>query len=72
MSNAKHMARWCRCNLFATPWDTALSLIFIPLCAAALWSLASWALTRAKWSVVSENLRVLMVGTLPADSTWAA
>ncbi len=65
-------ARWLRVNLFATPFDAALSLIFIPLCVVLAWRLANWSLTQAQWSVVEENLRVLMVGTFPAELTGRA
>lgn len=67
--------RWVRVNLFANGFDTALSLVFIPLCAAVAWQLIHWALTQAQWSVVTDNLRVLMVGTFPSDlmeRAWAS
>jgi general L-amino acid transport system permease protein len=59
--------RWCRRNLFATPFDSALSLIFIPVCAWAMGALVYWAAVQAQWHVVADNLRVLMVGTYPGD-----
>lgn len=59
--------RWVRVNLFANPFDATLSLVFVPLCAALVWQLGHWALTQAQWSVVTDNLRVLMVGTFPAE-----
>jgi general L-amino acid transport system permease protein len=69
------LLRWVRVNLFANPFDTALSLVFIPLCATVAWQLVHWALTQAQWSVVTDNLRVLMVGTFPSDlvdRAWAS
>lgn len=69
------LARWCRVNLFANPWDAALSLTFIPLTLWALGSLISWALTQAQWQAVTDNLRVLMVGTFPPEMigrAWAS
>jgi general L-amino acid transport system permease protein len=59
--------RWVRVNLFANPVDGGLSLIFIPLCALLAWRLIDWAMIQAKWSVVTDNLRVLMVGTFPVE-----
>lgn len=64
--------RWVRVNLFANAFDSVLSLIFIPLAAWACWSLAAWALTEARWHVVSDNLRVLMVGTFPSELSGRA
>jgi general L-amino acid transport system permease protein len=73
--NARSWIRWCRVNLFGTPFDAALSLIFIPLSMVLAWKLGMWALAQAQWSVVTENLRVLMIGTMPRDfvpRTWGS
>jgi general L-amino acid transport system permease protein len=67
--NSHGPLRWVRVNLFANPLDTTLSLVFIPVCAAMAWQLAAWALTQAQWSVVTDNLRVLMIGTFPGELT---
>jgi general L-amino acid transport system permease protein len=56
---------WCRRNLFATSLDTALSCVFLPLTVLAAWQLGAWALLQARWSIIGDNLRVLMVGTFP-------
>ncbi|MGO4153254.1 amino acid ABC transporter permease [Cupriavidus sp. YAF13] len=67
--------RWVRRNLLATPFDTALSILFIPLCLWMMFSVGNWAITQAQWHVVGDNLRVLMVGTLPGEMTiqpWLA
>jgi His/Glu/Gln/Arg/opine family amino acid ABC transporter permease subunit len=70
MTSAASAIRWCRRNLFATPGDAALSLLFIPLCMGCLAALVDWATGAAQWSVVAENLRVLMVGRYPSDMMW--
>ncbi len=71
--NTQHgFLRWCRLNLFATPLDATLSVIFIPLSAWLFGSLISWALTTAQWQAVTDNLRVMMVGTFPGDLLWRA
>jgi general L-amino acid transport system permease protein len=61
------LMRWGRINLFASPLDTALSVVFIPLCAWLAWALGEWALRSAHWRVVTDNLRVLLAGTYPLE-----
>jgi general L-amino acid transport system permease protein len=66
---------WCRRNLFATSLDTALSCVFLPLTVLAAWQLGAWALLQARWSIIGDNLRVLMVGTFPPQDmarAWSA
>ena len=65
-------ARWARRNLFASAFDGVLSIAAISL---GLWTLAtavSWSVSEAQWHVVTDSLRVLMVGIYPADQTWRA
>ncbi|MFU0507226.1 amino acid ABC transporter permease [Pseudaminobacter sp. NGMCC 1.201702] len=63
---------WSRRNLFAKPFDTALSLVVIPLCAWVLFASATWVLQEAQWSIIPESIRVLLVGIYPADQVWRA
>lgn len=73
--NGRYLTHWCRVNLFRTWFDSALSLIFFPLSIGLAWKLVAWALTQAHWSVVTDNLRVLMIGTMPPDflaRTWTS
>lgn len=66
------MARWCRRNLFAKPFDTALSIVSIPLCAWILYEVAAWAIAIARWEVIPDSLKVMMVGIYPAEALWRA
>ncbi|KEC75562.1 UNVERIFIED_ORG: general L-amino acid transport system permease protein [Rhizobium esperanzae] len=64
--------KWTRHNLFGKPFDVALSLLVIP---GALWlaySILDWALTTARWDIIVQSLRVLMIGVFPADQAWRA
>lgn len=72
MTGAQGLARWCRRNLFASPFDAALTLTFVPLCLWALGRLLIWSFTDAQWHAVTDNLRVFMVGTFPLDMMWRA
>ena len=61
---------WLRQNLFSGPIS---SLMTILLGAALVWVLlqiGTWALTEARWSVVSNNLRLFLIGQYPGDQSW--
>ncbi|QOZ52397.1 amino acid ABC transporter permease [Bradyrhizobium arachidis] len=64
--------RWVHRNLFAKPFDAALSLVIIPLLAWAAYAFAHWALIDAHWQVVGGSFKVLMTGIYPADQLWRA
>ncbi len=61
---------WLRDNLFSS-W---LNSLFTVLMAAALaWvviTIGGWALTEARWSVVTNNLRLFLIGQYPGDQAW--
>lgn len=63
-------AAWLRQNLFSG-WVN--SLITVLIGAALMWLLlqiGQWALTEARWSVVTNNLRLFLIGQFPADQAW--
>ena len=64
--------RWLRRNLFGNPFDTALSLVVIPVLAWAAYAFAYWILVEAHWEVIRGSLKVLMTGIYPADQLWRA
>lgn len=61
---------WLRRNLFYSPMSALVTIVL----AAALGSLAlqlgTWAATEARWSVVTDNLRVFMIGRYPGGEAW--
>jgi general L-amino acid transport system permease protein len=69
---AMTIRRWVRYNLFASPTDSLLSVVSIPLTLYVAFLVAHWALSTAQWSVVTDNLSVLLVGTFPQDQIWRA
>ncbi|MCS6937139.1 MAG: amino acid ABC transporter permease [Candidatus Bipolaricaulota bacterium] len=62
--------RWLRENLFSTWYNTLLTLLCLWGLYAALSALLEWAFTRADWSVIPANLKLLLVGTYPAEMLW--
>lgn len=70
MTTFRKLPRWLHVNLFAKPFDTALTLIVVPLLAWAMWGFLHWAIVIADWSVVLGSLKVLMTGLFPAEKMW--
>ena len=61
---------WLRQNLFSG-WGNGLTTVLVG--AALIWLLlqvGQWALTEARWSVVTNNLRLFLIGQFPADQAW--
>jgi general L-amino acid transport system permease protein len=69
---ATTFGRWTRYNLFATPASAVLSMVFIPWTLYVAYLGAHWMLSVAQWSVVFDNLTVLLVGTFPHEQMWRA
>ena len=62
--------RWLHQNLFNSWFNAILTLVAISVIAAIAFGLGRWALTTARWEVIPANLKVLLVGTYPADQLW--
>jgi len=66
------IGQWLRANLFRSPLDGMLTVLVGLGLAWCLYGIARWAVVDADWSIVSDNLRFLAVGTLPAHANWHA
>lgn len=64
--------RWARRTLFLTPFDTALTLIALPLLAWLAWGFLHWVTAVAQWVVVTDSVKVLMTGVFPVEALWRA
>ena len=63
---------WVRRNLLATPQDIVLTMVLVPSSLWAACDLLHWTFFVARWEVVSDSLRVFLVGTLPSTEFWRA
>jgi general L-amino acid transport system permease protein len=62
--------QWLRQNLLSTWYNallTAICLWVVVQVAGGLWH---WAITKAQWQVVTENLRLILVGRYPVEQLW--
>jgi general L-amino acid transport system permease protein len=61
---------WLRSNLFS---GIGSSIMTVVLAIAVAWiaiQVLTWALTEARWSVITTNLRLFLIGQFPADQAW--
>ncbi|MBN1139734.1 MAG: amino acid ABC transporter permease [Anaerolineae bacterium] len=62
--------RWLRRNLFNSWLNTLLTIVSVWLIYVLVSGLLRWALTEARWGVITQNLRLFMVGRYPIDQVW--
>jgi general L-amino acid transport system permease protein len=61
---------WLRANLFSGPISSLMTILIV---AGLVWltlGIAGWALGEARWSVITTNLRLFLIGQYPADQAW--
>lgn len=61
---------WLRHNLFRTARDSVLTVVTVAILAWLGYQLLVWALGGARWGVITQNLRLFLVGLYPADEAW--
>jgi general L-amino acid transport system permease protein len=61
---------WLRANLFSGPISAIVTIALVAGGAWLLVTIGQWAVTEARWSVVSNNLRLFLIGQYPADQAW--
>jgi general L-amino acid transport system permease protein len=61
---------WLRRNLFSGWVSSLVTGVMGGLLLVIAINIGGWALTEARWDVVSRNLRLFLVGQYPADQLW--
>ncbi|MGL5832018.1 MAG: amino acid ABC transporter permease [Waterburya sp.] len=61
---------WLKKNLFSTWYNSLLTIVCLALLYWIATSLIDWTFTQAKWSVVTVNLRLFLVGYYPERLIW--
>ncbi len=62
--------RWLKQNLFGSWSSAVLTVAAGALIGAVVFGLLRWAMTEARWEVIPANLKLLLVGTYPAEQLW--
>jgi general L-amino acid transport system permease protein len=61
---------WLRKNLFSTWYNTLLTLFSLWVVCTVGGNLLVWAFTSARWGVITQSLRLFMVGPFPPEEVW--
>jgi general L-amino acid transport system permease protein len=62
--------QWLRQNLLSTWYNVLLTLICLWIVGQVVGGLWHWAIAKAQWQVVTENLRLILVGRYPVAQLW--
>jgi general L-amino acid transport system permease protein len=62
--------QWVKANLFSSPFNTVLTVIFGVIAAWAIYQIIHWITVTADWKIVEVFLRRFMVGNFPVDQLW--
>ncbi len=61
---------WLRKNLFSTWYNILLTLFSLWVVCTVGGNLLVWAFTSARWGVITQSLRLFMVGPFPPEEVW--
>ncbi len=61
---------WLRTNLFNTWYNSILTIVGVLFIYKLVTAMGSWALNVAEWRVITENMRLFMVGRFPWQQVW--
>jgi len=63
-------AAWLRKNLFSGVVSSIVTVLIVALLVWLALTVGGWAITEARWNVVTGNLRLFLIGQYPADQAW--
>ena len=61
---------WSQKHLFNSVFNSVLTVVLVGVIGYALFNLFTWALTKAKWAVVTGTFSTMMSGLYPSGSYW--
>ena len=61
----KSATTWVRRNLFRTPVDSVLTVVFGALSIYAIYRILNFIFVTGRWDIIRVNLRLLMIGRFP-------
>ena len=61
---------WLHHNLFYSKTSGLISIVLGVILAVAFWLSLQWVFTQANWGVITENMRLFLVGQYPRDEIW--
>lgn len=70
VTERSNFLRWMRKNLFGSWVDTLLTVLGVLIAYWAVKGFLTWALTTARWEVISANMRLLLIGQYPIEQAY--
>ena len=61
---------WLHHNLFNSKLSGVLTIVLGAIVVLVLYGLAQWVIFDARWGVITENMRLFLVGQYPKDEIW--
>ncbi len=61
---------WLRHNLFSSLPSAIATVIIASVLVVVAWLVLQWVLFGARWGVITENMRLFLVGLYPQDGIW--
>ena len=61
---------WLHHNLFYSQLGGVVSIVLGVILVLGLWLAVKWIFTQASWGVITENMRLFLVGQYPKDEIW--
>lgn len=61
---------WLRQNLFSSLLSSVVTGLIAGLLLVLAITVGQWAVTEARWEVVTRNMRLFLIGQYPADQAW--
>ena len=61
---------WLRKNLFSSPVSSLMTVVMAGLLLALVVGIGQWAISEARWDVVTRNLRLFLIGQYRTDQAW--
>jgi len=61
---------WLRQNLFSGVVSSLLTLVVLALVVWVVLVVGGWAVSDARWDVITANLRLFLIGQYPVDEAW--
>jgi general L-amino acid transport system permease protein len=61
---------WARANLFSGPISSIVTVAIALLLVWLAINIGTWAVTEARWNVITDNVRLFLIGQYPGDQAW--
>ncbi|HJT63414.1 MAG TPA: amino acid ABC transporter permease [Candidatus Limnocylindria bacterium] len=61
---------WLRKNLFSGPVSSLMTVLIGGVLLVLTVAVAQWAISDARWDVITRNMRLFLIGQYPADLAW--